>query len=279
MLAQSTQIAGTASGLSLEYVRQGPESEIPLVFLHGFTDSCRSFSRLFEALPKDIPAIAISLRGHGGSDRPEGSYDIATMARDFAELLDLLDFQKVTLTGHCMGGLVAQRFALDFPERLDRLILIDSFPTMVGHADLAALAEEIDGFADGDVDPDFVRAFQESTIAKPVPTEFMDMIVAESLKLPGWTWQTVLAAIAQEDITSELPRIAARTLLICGEQDALFGLPYQRALLAGLPNASLKMLPSLGHTPHWEEPEAVAQLVAAFAGRASAAAKSLELQE
>lgn len=277
MLAQPTQTARLASGLSLEYVRQGPGSDIPLVFLHGFTDSCRSFSRVFEVLPKDAHAIAVSLRGHGGSDRPEGPYDIATMARDVAELLDLLGQQKIILVGHCMGGFITQRFALDFPQRLDRLILIDSFPTMIGNADVAGLVDEVAGFADGPVDPDFVRAFQESTVARPVPSAFMDMIVGESLKLPGQTWRAVLSAHAPEDLTGALPRIAAPTLVICGEEDALFGLAYQQALLAGLPNASLEMLPGVGHSPHWEEPEVVAELIAGFAN--PAAPKSLEMQE
>ena len=152
------------------------------MFLHGFTDSCRSFSRLFEALPEDIHAIAISLRGHGGSDRPDAPYDVASLARDVASLLDTLGYPTINLAGHCMGGFVAQRFTLDFPERLARLVLIDSFPTMQGNADVAGLLAEVASFADGVVDPVFVRAFQESTVNRPVPPAFMDMIVAESLK-------------------------------------------------------------------------------------------------
>ena len=105
------------------------------------------------------------------------------------------------------------------------------------------------------------------------------MIIAESLKLPGWTWHSVLSAIGSEDLTSELPRITAPTLLICGEEDVLFGLTHQQALLAGLPNASLEMLPQLGHSPHWEAPEIVAQLITAFSGVSSATVKSLEMQE
>jgi non-heme chloroperoxidase len=271
------QTAQTASRLSLEYVRQGRETGSPLVFLHGFTDSCRSFSRLFGALADDINAIAISLRGHGNSDRPKGPYDIATMARDVAELLDFLGFDQVSIVGHCMGGFVAQRFALDLPERVSRLILIDSFPTMAGNEAVAGLAEEIANFPEGPVDPDFVRAFQESTVVKPVPAEFMDMIVAESMKLPGWTWQAIVDALMQKDITRELSGVTAPTLLICGDEDALFGLDYQHRLLAALPTASLEVLPGLGHSPHWEDPQAVAKLIAEFAH--SANPRPLELQE
>lgn len=151
-----SQLVTTSTGLSLECVRQGPTREDPLVFLHGYTDSCRSFSRLFEALPEDVHAIAVSLRGHGESDRPKGSYDLGTMARDLRDVLDAFGTRRIVLVGHCMGGFVAQRFALDFPERLNRLVLIDSFATMAGNATVEGLAEEIADFADGDVDTDFV---------------------------------------------------------------------------------------------------------------------------
>jgi non-heme chloroperoxidase len=278
MPQRSVHTAHIASGLSLEYVRQGPESEVPLVFLHGFTDSCRSFSRLFDALPANLHAIAVSLRGHGLSDRPKGPYDIATMARDVAEFINFVGHKTVLMVGHCMGGFVAQRFALDYPKRLDGLVLIDSFATMAGNPDVAALGEEVAAFADGPVDPGFVRAFQESTVAKPVPAEFMDMIVAESMKLPGWTWRAVLEALQVENLSDDLPRIATPTLLTCGAQDGLFGLPYQQALLARLPNASLEILAELGHSPHWEAPEAVAQLIAGCAAKASAAGEPLEME-
>lgn len=262
--------AQTASGLSLEFVQQGPECGAPLVFLHGFTDSCRSFGPLFSALPTDMHAIAVSLRGHGNSDRPTGRYEIAVMAADVAELMELLGHEQATLVGHCMGGFVAQRLALDWPHLVKRMVLIDSFPTMVGNEMVAGLAAEIAEFDEGPVDDEFVRAFQETTVATPVPAAFMDMIVAESLKLPGWTWQAVVDAMVQEDFTEELSQIAAPTLLICGEEDALFGVDYQQRLMAALPNAWLEILPGLGHSPHWEDPARVAALIAAFAGFAPA---------
>jgi non-heme chloroperoxidase len=269
--------AQIASGLSLEYVQQGREGGAPLVFLHGFTDSCRSFSRLFAALPKDMHAIAVSLRGHGNSDRPKGPYDIAVMAADVAGLMDFLGLDHVTLVGHCMGGFVAQRLALDCPHRVSRMVLIDSFPTMIGNEMVAGLAAEIAEFDQGPVDAAFVRDFQESTVAKPVPAAFMDMIVAESMKLPGWTWQAVVDAMVQEDFTDELSRIATPVMLVCGEEDALFGVDYQHRLQAAMPHAKLAIVPGLGHSPHWEGPARVAALIATFAGLVPAS--SLGAQE
>lgn len=272
MMLPSTQFAQIASGLTLEYRRQGPADRQPLIFLHGFTDSCRSFGPLLAALPDDIHAIAISLRGHGQSDQPKCPYDSISMSQDVAGLLDYHGHEQATVVGHCVGGFIAQRFALDFPDRTDRLILIDSFPTMVGNVKVAALLADLDSFAGGKVDPAFVRAFQESGVARPVPSDFMDMFVAESLRLPGSAWHKILSGIAAEDPSDLLPQITAPTLLICGEEDALFGVDYQHRLMAALPNAWLEILPGLGHSPHWEDPARIAAMITAFAGFAPASA-------
>ena len=86
-----------------------------------------------------------------------------------------------------------------------------------------------------------------------------------------------MSAQAKDDLTHELHHVSVPTLLICGKEDALFGVDYQEALLALLPNASLEVMPGLGHSPHWEAPEAVAKLIARWVN--SVAAKPLELQE
>jgi non-heme chloroperoxidase len=186
------------------------------------------------------------------------------MAADVVELMDFLGLDQVTLVGHCMGGFVAQRIALDCPHRVSGMVLIDSFPTMVGNEMVAGLAAEIAEFDHGPVDAAFVRGFQESTVAKPVPAAFMDMIVAESMKLPGWTWQALVDAMVREDFTGELSRIVAPVMLVCGEEDALFGVDYQHRLQAAMPHAKLAIMPGLGHSPHWEDPQAAAQLIVAF---------------
>lgn len=276
MFIRTNQTAQTASGLTLEYIRQGPPQENPLILLHGFTDSCRSYSRLLDALPPNLDAIAVSLRGHGGSDRPDGPYTIAAMAGDVASLLDRLGIERALIAGHCMGGFVAQRFALDHANRATGLVLINTAATLAGHP---AVAELMAGLGGDIVDPLFVREFQEGTIAKPVPDEFMDLIVAESLRLPAWAWHRVLGDICKENLSAELPRIQVPVQLIWGDLDQMFTLSHQRALLAGLGQAALTVLPGLGHSPHWEDPAAAAALIAQFAPVSARTARSFEPQE
>jgi pimeloyl-ACP methyl ester carboxylesterase len=71
-----------SSGITLEYVRRGDTSGVPVILLHGVTDSWRSFEWMLPRLPSTINAYAISVRGHGGSDRPAHGYEAEDFARD-----------------------------------------------------------------------------------------------------------------------------------------------------------------------------------------------------
>jgi pimeloyl-ACP methyl ester carboxylesterase len=131
--------------------------------------------------------------------------------------------------------------------------------------DVAALIEHVLSMSPSEpVDPQFARDFQQSTLAQPVPPGWLEMAVAESLKLPARTWQAVCAQGIQEaNLTGLLGRIRARTLLLCGELDTL-ARDGQQALLEGIEDAQLKWYAGTGHALHWEEPVKFADDVAGF---------------
>ena len=117
---------------------------------------------------------------------------------------------------------------------------------------------------DDAIDPAFVRAFQESTAATPLPSLYLDLVVAESLKVPPHVWQATFAAM-----TSEIPdraKITCRALLIGGEKDEIFNDKDRRALAAAFSDAEEIVYPDLGHAPHWEQPARVARDIAEFIG-------------
>jgi non-heme chloroperoxidase len=104
------------------------------------------------------------------------------------------------------------------------------------------------------VDRDFVREFQRSTIIRPVPQAFFETVVQESIKLPARVWKDVAACMA-DDFSSELHKIAAPTLLVWGEQDALVPRSDQDAQLAAIADSQLEVYEGTGHSVHWEQPE------------------------
>jgi pimeloyl-ACP methyl ester carboxylesterase len=236
----------------------------PVIFLHGYTDSCRSFSLLLDHLPNDVHAVALTQRGHGGSDRPNGAYSLRAMAYDVAEFLDELGFERAIVAGHCMGGLVAQRFALDFPSRTAGLVVINGFATLQGIHGVDELSNDAVAHLTDPVDPGFVRAFQEGTVAEPVPGPFMDLVVAESLRLPAELWRRVLGDLRREDHTHELASVKAPTRLFWGERDTVFGWPLQEKLLGAIRQADIAVISGAGHSPHWERPALMARAIREF---------------
>jgi pimeloyl-ACP methyl ester carboxylesterase len=263
----SIQSVELPTGVLLEYVEQGDPDGLPAVLLHGASDSWRSFELVLPHLPEWIRAIAVTQRGHGDTSRPSAGYRTRDFAADIAALLDALGIPQAVIVGHCMGGYVAQRFAIEYPERTRGLVLAATRSTWYDHPDVRALAEAVAGFEDP-VDPAFVRGFQLSTLAQPVSPQYLDTVVAESLKLPARVWRSLfdecLAPADHPD--SELGRIEAPALLVCGARDSL-ALDQQDVLAAAIPAAVLETYPDAGHALHWEEPERFATDVAAWIDR------------
>jgi pimeloyl-ACP methyl ester carboxylesterase len=256
--------ATLAGGLVLQYAQQGDPAGLPVIFLHGVTDSWRSFELLFAHLPYSFRAIAVSQRGHGDSDWPEGGYRAQDFSDDLAAFMDALAIQRAIIVGHSMGTQVAQRFAIDHPDRVFALALIGAFATMRGNAGVEQFwASDVSRLTDP-IDPAFALAFQESTLAQPIPPSFLDTAVAESLKVPAFVWRAAFESFLAEDVTPDLPRIDVPTLIIWGDSDAFCSRKVQDALLDAIPHSTLAVYAGAGHAVHWEEPRRVAQDVAAL---------------
>src|SRR5688572_4155025 len=106
-----------STGVTLPYVEQGDPSGVPVVLLHGVTDSWRSFEPVLPFLPGSIRAFALTQRGHGDADRPAADYRPSDMAADVAAFLTSQGLDSAVIVGHSMGSTVALQYALDYPER------------------------------------------------------------------------------------------------------------------------------------------------------------------
>ncbi|MBM1174195.1 alpha/beta fold hydrolase [Microvirga arabica] len=241
------------SGLGLHVAEQGLRNGPAVLMLHGYSDSWFSYSRILPLLPKDWHVIVPDQRGHGESDRPDGSYAPADFAGDALRLLDRLDIERAVVVGHSMGSFVARSIAARHAERVEHLVLVGSAVTAQNEV-TQDLMREVEALADP-VGEDFVRAFQASTICRPVPAEFFERIVAESLKLPARIWKAALSGLLRADPAADLARIRCPVLILGGERDSVFSQAEQQQLASRLPGAKLKLSPDLGHDPHWEAPE------------------------
>lgn len=248
-------------GLRLSYVEQGDPSGIPVVFVHGYTDTWRSWETVLPHLPESIRAIAPTQRGHGDADRPATGYRFEDFAADLEAFVDALGIARLVLVGHSLGSYVAQRFAMNHPERVLGLVLIGSATTWRGNEIIRGFWDSGVSLLTDPIDPGFVREFQASPRLAP---EKLDFAVAESLKVPAYVWRAAGRAITETDYSAELGMIQSPTLILWGDQDPLCPRSEQEALSAAVANSRLVVYPGGGHNLHWEEPEAVAQDILAF---------------
>ena len=121
-----TQLAVLRGGLELPYVTQGDPGGIAVVLLHAWLDSLRCFDPLLAALPERIRAFAFDQRGHGDAAKPADGYELRDFADDVGAFMDTVGLDAAVLVGASSGGYVAQRFAVDEPDRTLGLALLGS---------------------------------------------------------------------------------------------------------------------------------------------------------
>ena len=255
-----------STGVRLHYAQRGNRGGEAIIFLHGYSDSWFSFSRVLPLLSPSYHAFALTQRGHGDSDKPECCYTPHDYAADVDAFMEAVGTDEATLVGASTGALFAQRVTLSYPRRVSRLVLIASQTPARENEALSGFREEVRALQDP-VLPEFVRGFQESTIYHPVPQEFLETAISESLKLPAHVWRDYLEQAVlsiDRDYVVELGEINVPTLILWGEQDPLFPREEQERLAAAIPGATLKVYPESGHAAHWERPEWVVRDLEGF---------------
>jgi pimeloyl-ACP methyl ester carboxylesterase len=250
------------SGVRLRYVDQGPATGPAVLMLHGYTDSWFSFSRVLPLMPPGTRVIVPDQRGHGLSDRPDHGYAMDDFAADALQLMDALQLRTATVVGHSMGSFVARRIAEKAPGRVTHLVLMGSAPIPM-NAGLRELKSAVNELTDP-IDAAFARGFQESTVMKPVPAEFMNQAIDGSLSVPARVWKSALAGLMAYAPTGAP---GCPTLVLGGAGDSVFSRKEQEELAASIPGASLEIIDGIGHTLHWEDPERFAASLARFLGK------------
>ena len=242
------------TGITIQYVEKGDQSAVPVLMLHGLSDSWHSFELVLPHLPGTIRAFSLSQRGHGDSQRPEKAYRVKDLADDVKAFLDALDISKAVILGHSLGSAVAHRFVIDYPERTLGMVVAGAFYNLAKCPVLKEISDSLASQLSDLIDPEFVREFQKSTIVRPVQGPFFETIVQESLKLPVRVWQALVEGALQDDFSEKLHTIKLPTMIIWGDRDGITTRNDQEAQIAAIQNAHYVEYSDTGHAPHWEEP-------------------------
>ena len=260
--------AALSTGVTLQFVEQGNTNGIPVILLHGITDSWHSYESLLHNLPDNIHAYAITMRGHGDSERPESGYEMKDFANDVAAFIQKFKLGKVIVVGHSMGGLVAQQLVLDHPSLVKGLVILGSDASMSTNAGVSEFVAEVKKLNDP-IDPAFADAFQKSTLTREIDPEYFSVLVAEGLKVPARVWKQAFDGVMNANYENRLKEIQQPTLIVWGDKDNFCTREDQEVLLKGIKYSRLVVYENTGHALHWEQPKRVANDITEFANRVS----------
>lgn len=233
--------------------------------LHGWLDNAGSFD-LLAPLLKGCHVMALDAAGHGHSDSrsADASYNIWEDLPDLLEVADELGWKRFNLLGHSRGGAVAALFAATFPERTDRLLLIDGGLPITGEpeeapANLAHVIERCRGLRSngGRVYPDRARAINERANGfSPVTVEAAEILARRSLAevAGGWQWQgdQRLKAgsefrLTRDELKAFLRRIEAPTSCVMAEHSPFADMEIFREMLPLIQGIDLVRIPGRHH--------------------------------
>jgi pimeloyl-ACP methyl ester carboxylesterase/ketosteroid isomerase-like protein len=251
----------SANGITL-HAEQSGSGDLSLVFLHYWGGTARSWAPVIAALPAGLRAIALDARGWGGSDRPADGYDIATMADDVEAALAALDLKRYVLVGHSMGGKVAQLLASRRPAGLAGLILVAPPP-----AQGKSLPEPVrEDMKKAYASPEAIAWTIDNVLAeRALSPDLREQVIADSLAGATAAKESWPASAISEDVSADLARIDVPVLVIGGEKDKVDDVEMLRTLVVpSLPNATLSVIPGVGHLIPLEAPRDLAQRIGGF---------------
>ncbi len=237
--------------------------------VHGLSETREAWSRQIPFLKQSRPAIAYDVRGFGRSPVGAGTGTVAQLADDLAQLVSACSQGPAWLIGFSMGGVIAQRFALDFPEMTAGLVLIASSST-VGRSGQAFFHSRIKDVTDGGLE---AIATITATDAhgcfalgdEPLIAEYQALRTAAVRDPNGYLNACrAMLHLAENPMTEALGGIACPTLVIAAEHDPYCPPRASEMIANAIPGAQFQVIADAGHCMHWEASTKTNQLIGDF---------------
>jgi 3-oxoadipate enol-lactonase len=241
----------------------------PLTLVHGLAYDRHGWGRLPDLLAERFRVVLIDNRGVGESDAPQGPYTVAQMADDVAAVLDDAGIERTNLFGVSLGGYIAQEFALAYPDRLAKLVLVSTAPGGARAHPMPAAGLAAFGKYPTMEREAGLRLMVENSLGdrgvRDVPGLADEVFAYRLAHAPSLAaWQAQASAGATFDAYARVGRVQAPTLAVQGGADNVVD-PRNAELLGELiPGARVEIVPDRGHLLVWEDSERVAELVTEF---------------
>ncbi len=239
----------------------------PLILLHGLFGAGNNWGTVARHFSRHYQVICVDLRNHGSSPH-NASQSYANMADDLLELCDALSLKDIHLLGHSLGGKVAMQFAVQHPDRLDKLIVVDM--AMRAYAD--AHTHLIDAMLDIDLSTLQSRHEVDKILSNSIPqTAVRQFLLMNLIKLDsGLTWRINLPALRAnypglQQAVCENAQYEKPCLFIRGEHSDYVQNTDIEQIKTNFIEAQFASLPT-GHWVHAEQPQAFIDVVGTFLG-------------
>jgi 3-oxoadipate enol-lactonase len=243
----------------LHHVVDGPEGGPPVVLSNSLGSTTAMWDPQVPALAARHLVVRYDHRGHGASPVPPGPYTIAELGQDVLALLDSLAIERAPFCGLSLGGMVGIWLAAHAPERIDRLVLVNTSARLPREAWLERArmvrAEGLDSIADVVVGRWFTPAF---AAREPELVGRMRVMIAAT---PAEGYASCCDAIAAMDLRGDLARIRAPSLVAAGADDPAIPPDHSVAIAAALDGARLVVIPDAAHLANVEQHELVTRLI------------------
>ncbi len=263
--------------------RTAGEAGPVLLLVHGMAGSSDTWLRCIDDLSRNHRVVAPDLVGHGVSDKPRGDYSLGAQASTLRDLLAALGHDRATVVGQSLGGGIAMQFAYQYPERVERLVLVSA----------GGLGDDV-AFV--------LRALTAPGVDLVLPVAFQSVVRTGVETVTGWfghlglrpspatvevwrsytslidgatrraflhTLRSVVDVRGQRVSAADRLHLAAHipTLIIWGDADPIIPVSHAHTAADLMPGSELVIMEDVGHYPHCERPRRFAELVSDFVSR------------
>ena len=267
-----------ANGINIHYLDWGNAGKPDLVMIHGLRGHAHSWDDVSAAVCQDYHVLALDQRGRGETDwAKDGDYSTDAYVADLDAFHQALGLEKFILMGHSMGGRNSMTFAGKYPERLDRLIIVDMGPETDPRGgkritqEIVNVPEEFDTF-------DAVVEYMMKQNRFASETVMRRRLLYATKELPdgkiGWRYDLAIRearrnpapSAPQADLWPVLNQIPCPTLVVRGMETDLLTLETAQRMVRELPKGELVEIPSAGHMVFEDNPEDFITAVRKFLG-------------
>lgn len=241
------------------YYEQAGSGEKTLVLIHGNVASARWWDPVWQRLAEEYTVVRIDLRGCGQSDKPGHGNTVPQYGEDVRALMKGLELRNVIVVGHSMGGSIAMDIAVNEPQLVRGMVLVNSAPAegIVTPEERKPLINRMTR------DRNLMRMSLSAVVPTAAQGDFFELLVDDAM-IAGPTMVSNYTSLGEADYRAGLASVKLPTLIVFGMQDTLISLDMMERTRDAISGSNLILYEGVGHSPNVEAPERLVEDVRKF---------------